>query len=102
MNIPEQLRNANDPLWNEREPWVVLDPDYLREWLVPQPLRFFLVQDQNSGLWSVCERWGDLQVPDTESQNRAVTIRRFYRWCGRKVPEGTTIKPPLPGAQHRV
>lgn len=84
----------NPDLEHTREPWNVVDPDYSREWLVPQPLKYYVTQEAKTGEWFVCDRTLDLAVPGTRSQSRAVAIRRFYKWCGRPMPAGTTIVTP--------
>ena len=77
--------------WQKREPWVVVDPDFKREWLLPQPLQYYVVKDKTTGLWSVCDRYLDLMVPTTEARTREQPIRRFYKWCKRPVPVGETF-----------
>jgi hypothetical protein len=74
--------------WVKREPWVVVDPDFKREWLLPQPLQYYVVNDRTSGLWSVCDRYTDLMVPNTEAKTREQAIRRFYKLFNRPVPAG--------------
>lgn len=75
-------------------PWNVVDPDKLREWLLPQPLKYYITQDAKTKEWFVCDRDLDLGIPQTRSLNRAVAIRRFYKWCNRPMPEGTTLTTP--------
>lgn len=74
-----------------REPWVVVDYDWGREWLLPRQLQYYLFCDQH-GTWAVCDRFSDYEVPGTASKSRAVTIRRFYRWCKRPLPRGVKLR----------
>ena len=73
------------------EPWVVVDPGFRREWVLPQALQYYVVEDRRTGKWFICDRWTDTPVPGTETATRPETIRRFYQWCNREMPEGTTI-----------
>lgn len=79
----------DDSRWQKREPWVVVDPGFKREWVLPQPLKYYVVKDKDTGLWSVCDRNVDLIVPATEAKTREQAIRQFYKWCERPAPTGT-------------
>lgn len=61
----------SDQDWKNKGPWVAVDPSSKREWLLPQPLRYYIVEEQETRHWFVCDRWTDLPVPDTESKTRA-------------------------------
>jgi len=93
-------KNMNDTEYQNREPWVVVDPDFKREWVVPQPLQYYVVEDRKAGTWFVCDRWTDLAVHSTESPTRAEAIRRFYKWCKREMPEGATVPRAMSGVAH--
>lgn len=90
----------NDTSWQNREPWVVVDPDLKREWVVPQPLQYYVVESRTTGMWFICDRWTDSVVPGTEAPTRPEAIRRFYSWCKREMPEGTRIGRALAGVAH--
>src|SRR4051812_4667670 len=43
--------NASDDKfdeWSKREPWVAVDPQFKREWLLPEPLRYYLDHDKDT------------------------------------------------------
>jgi hypothetical protein len=83
--------------WFNREPWIVQDPGFQREWLVPEPLRYYLTQDGN-GEWSVCDRW--LDIPEGVPQpTREKAIREFYKRMGREIPSGTKL-PTFENSKH--
>jgi hypothetical protein len=94
------MDNFDDSSWLRREPWIVVDPDFKREWLVPQPLHFFLVEDKESGIWSVCDRRLDIPVHGIQAPTREKAIRMFYDWCKRPVPKGRPIPKPMDGVNH--
>jgi hypothetical protein len=75
--------------WSAREPWVTKDPQHKREWLHPEPVRYYLHQ-RKDGLWSVCDRWFDLPAIDP-ARSRAAAIRNFYKAIGRPVPARTKL-----------
>lgn len=81
----------NDSSSRKLEPWVVVDPEFKREWVLPQALQYYVVENKGTGKWFICDRWTDTALPGTESPTRSETIRRFYQWCKREMPEGTTI-----------
>ena len=81
----------DDTRWQKREPWVVVDPDFKREWVLPHALQYYVVKDKTSGMWFVCDRYLDLAVETTESKTREQAIRRFYKWCKRPVPAGESF-----------
>jgi hypothetical protein len=81
------------------EPWVVVDPELRREWVLPQALKYYIVED-SAGMWHICDRFTDTFVPGTESRTRAETIRRFYQWCERQMPVGTPIGRAPAGVAH--
>ena len=85
---------------NESGPWVVMDPDFKREWVVPQPLRYYVVESRQTGEWFICDRWTDAVVPDTEARTRKEAIRLFYVVCKRPMPECVSIGQPLHGIAH--
>ena len=37
----------NDDL--KSEPWIVVDPFFKREWLIPQGVRYYIVEDKTTG-----------------------------------------------------
>jgi len=86
--------------YQNMEPWVVVDQFWKKEWLLPQPVRYFIVQSKATGEWSVCDRWTDLIVHGTESKSRADSIRLFYKWCKREIPDGIAIDRAMPGVAH--
>jgi hypothetical protein len=90
----------DDLSWQNREPWVVVDPDLKREWAFPQPMEYNVVQDRTTGMWFVCDRFADVAVPTTEAKSRPEAIRRFYKWCGREMPDGATIVRAPAGVAH--
>jgi hypothetical protein len=84
-----------DDKWSSCGPWIVQDPDYKREWLVPQPLQYY-VHRKADGQWIVVDRWTDLAVGDAH-RSRNGAIRAFYKWEGRKMPTGEALsKTPAP------
>jgi len=80
--------------WLNREPWIVQDPFFKREWLVPDPLRYYLFKNNNDE-WCVLDRWMDLGVGKPQS-TRNKAIREFYKMIGRKIPTGQ----PLPVSEN--
>lgn len=88
---PEHM---DDSSWKNREPWVVVDPDFNREWLLPEPLQYYVAKGK-SGNWFVCNRWLDIPVPGTDSPTGEEAIRQFYKWCERPLPTGEKL-PKLP------
>ena len=90
----------NDSAWQQREPWVVVDSDLKREWVVPQPLQYYVVEDRRTGTWFICDRWTDLAIHGTEAPTRPEAIRRFYKWCKREMPEGAAIARAMTGVAH--
>jgi hypothetical protein len=72
-----------------------------REWLLPQPVKYYVVHDPKKDVWFVCDRWTDLAVHETESATREETIRKFYKWCNREMPDTTPVPYPMPGISHR-
>jgi hypothetical protein len=90
-----------DKSFEKRDPWVVVDPEFMREWVLPTPIRYYIVHDPAEDIWFVCDRWSDLMVPETESPTRDETIRRFYKSCGREMPENVPVPYPTPGISHR-
>jgi hypothetical protein len=91
----------SDSTWQQREPWVVVDPEYKREWVLPQALRYYVVEDREAGIWFICDRWTDLPVHGTEARTRAEAIRMFYTWCKREMPKHATIPRAMPGVAHQ-
>ena len=98
--MDESENQRNESKYNPKGPWVVLDPDFKREWVIPQPLRYFVVEDRKRGTWFICDRWTDFAVPNTEAPTRPEAIRRFYKFCNREMPKGTPISRALPGTEH--
>lgn len=90
----------NDSRWQKRGPWVVVDPDFKREWVFAHPMQYYVVEDQTTGMWFVCDHFTDLPVPTTEAKTRPESIRRFYKWCGREMPDGATIGRAPAGVAH--
>ena len=84
--------------WKEREPWIVQDPESQREWLVPQPLRYF-VHRNNQDEWMVIDRWNDIPLNGKLHTSRNKAIREAYKAFGRKLPTGEKI-PECPNANH--
>ena len=82
------------------EPWVVVDPELKREWVLPQALQYYVVEDRSTGMWHICDRFTDTFVPGTEASTRPETIRRFYQWCERQMPDGTPISRAPAGVAH--
>lgn len=90
----------NDTASRKLEPWIVVDPGFKREWVLPQALQYYVVEDKKAGKWFVCDRFSDLAVPSTEAPTRPEAIRSFYKWCNREMPVGTTISNAPPGVAH--
>ena len=76
--------------WRDREPWAVQDPDFMREWLVPEPLRYYVYHNSDKG-WTVIDRWSDFAVVDYKF-TREAAIKSFYAGFNRPIPVGTIIK----------
>ena len=84
--------------WTKREPWVVQDPTHKREWLVLQPLQYYLHQ-RSDGLWTVIDHWLDAPA-EGHHTTRTKAIRAFYKQAGRAIPSGR--KPPTrPETNHK-
>ncbi|MDQ8188647.1 hypothetical protein, partial [Pelagicoccus sp. SDUM812002] len=83
--------------WKSREPWVVQDPDHKREWVMEQPLRYYIHQNKEKE-WRVIDRWYDLAHGDTH-KTRGAAIRAFYKSMDRKIPTGTKL-PELPDSKY--
>jgi hypothetical protein len=81
----------NDKLWSKSGPWNVTDPELRREWLVPEPLRHYVVHDKSNHTWFVCDRQTDLAVEGTRAPTRTECIRHFYSLLGRPVPIGHSL-----------
>ncbi len=79
---------------------MVVDPGLKREWVLPQALQYYVVEDQKAGKWFICDRFSDVSIPATEATTRADAIRRFYKWCGREMPDGTAIDRAPAGVAH--
>jgi len=73
------------------EPWIAVDPGLKREWVLPNGLQYYVVEDRSTGKWFICDRWTDSAVPNTKAPTRPEAIRLFYKWCNREMPEGTVI-----------
>jgi hypothetical protein len=82
------------------EPWVVIDSDSKREWVLPKALQYYVVEDEIPGRWFICDRFTDSPVPSTNASTRAEAIRLFYKWCSREMPLGRTIGDAPPGVAH--
>jgi hypothetical protein len=98
-NFTDILNDSS--LYQKTGPWVAvdLDPDSKREWVFPQPLRYYVVED-TTGTWFICDRWPDHAIPDTKARTREEAIRLFYRWCRREMPEGETVGRSARGVSH--
>lgn len=81
--------NMDSKHWKNREPSVTQDPEFKREWLPPEPLRYF-VQKDAVGLWSVCDRWLDIPY-GKPAKTRSAAIRQFYNSIGRTIPTGSKL-----------
>lgn len=75
--------------WRSREPWVVQDPSFKREWLSAEPLRYYLHQNKYDE-WTVIDRWMDLSSGGYH-KTREAAIRAFYKSVNRKIPTGTKL-----------
>ena len=75
--------------WKGREPWVVHDPEFKREWLSPEPLQYYVHQDKE-GVWMIIDRWRDLAHGGCH-KSREAAIRAFYKSHGRKIPTGKKL-----------
>ena len=82
------MSDDNDS-WKSREPWVVQDPEFKREWLSPEPLRFYVHQNKE-GAWMIIDRWWDLAY-GVQHKSREAAIRAFYKSFERKIPTGTKL-----------
>jgi hypothetical protein len=98
--MEQKVTKLIESSYRKKEPWVVVDPDFKREWVVPEPLRYYVVEDRKAGTWFICDRWTDVAVPETDGRTRTDAIRRFYKWCKREMPEGTSIAHTLAGVSH--
>lgn len=76
----------------EKGPWVTQDAEVNREWLHPEPLRFFL-QCDSEGEWFVVDRRSDFRVAGP-ARTRAAVIREFYKDHSRPVPTGEKLPSP--------
>jgi hypothetical protein len=81
------------------EPWVVFDSDSHLEWLLPQPLRYYVCK-ASDGTWFVCDRVHDIPVDGTQAKTRGHTIRLFYELFKREIPIGVEIPQAMPGVSH--
>jgi hypothetical protein len=85
--------------WKSYVPWVVFDSDSKLEWLLPQPLRYYVCKDPD-GSWFVCDRVQDYPVEGTQTKTRGNTIRRFYELFNREIPIGVEIPQAVRGVSH--
>jgi hypothetical protein len=85
---------------NAYEPWVVVDISK-REWLLPEPLRYYVCHDSNNGTWYVCDRSQDNPVAGTHAQTRPNTIRQFYKLFNREIPVGVEVPKAQAGVSHQ-
>ena len=80
-----------------REPWVVQDPDFKREWLSAEPITHYLHKDKNNE-WMVINRRLDIAATRCH-KTREAAIREFYKSVNRKIPTGTKLKK-FPDSQY--
>lgn len=90
------MSSLNDS-WKSREPWVVQDPEFRREWLSVAPLQYY-VHKNAGGKWVIIDRWRDVQIGDIHA-TRAKAIREFYKLMGRPAPRGQKFKE-CPNPKH--
>ena len=83
------------PYWQKREPWIVVDPFFRREWLCPVPLRYY-VHRNKLGIWHVIDRYLDLSV--CSGPSRSLVVRRFYK-LHRPIPVGESFAKKLEGVK---
>lgn len=83
---------ADSLTWQQQKPYIVVDPDYQREWVLPYPLQYYVVKNNTINTWFICDRDMDFAVPTTESKTRTKTIRSFYKWCNRSIPSWVKFK----------
>ena len=86
--------------WQNRDPWVVVDPLFKREWVLHQPIRYYVVHSEDRDEWFICDRWTDGVVHGTEAKTRAQSIRLFYKWCNREMPDGEPMPHVMSGVAH--
>jgi hypothetical protein len=91
--------DMSDEDWKNFDPWVVFDSDSKLEWLLPQPLRYYVCEDSD-GTWFVCDRVIDCPLQGTQTKTRGNTIRRFYELFNRKIPIGVELPQAVPGVSH--
>lgn len=63
--------------WRKQPPFVVIDGVYGREWVLTEPLSYYLVLDERTGEWFVNDRDSDFEVPETRAKSRKSAIGRF-------------------------
>jgi hypothetical protein len=84
------MLNPNDKdSWMPRAPWVAQDPEFKREWLSPEPLRYYVHQSKE-GEWMIIDRWWDLAHGE-KYRTREAAIRAFYKSFDRRIPTGTKL-----------
>ncbi len=80
--------------FRHKGPWVANDLVFKREWVLPEPLRYYVVRDREAGTWFICERFGDVAVPGTLAKTRDAAIKAFYKWVRREIPDDVPIETP--------
>jgi len=95
--LGKKFMSSSNDSWKSREPWVVQDPEFRREWLLPTPLQYY-VHKNKDGEWTIIDRWMDIHVGESHA-SRKKAIREFYKLMGRKIPSGREI-PECPNPKH--
>ena len=98
MGGKEMGNEADHSHWQDQPPWIVFDPDEMKEWVIPQTLRYYVANVD--GRWFICDRFTDLAVPDTESDSRFEAIRRFHE-AHKRMSGGGRIPNAVKGTVHR-
>ena len=89
-----------DTHMHNREPWIVQDPDFKREWLLPEPLQYYLYNPKPKE-WVVINHWWDMQVGKAYP-SREKAIREFYKLqTTRRIPPYRKL-PLSPNANHKT
>jgi hypothetical protein len=81
-------------------PWSVFDPAGKLEYVLAEPLRYYIAKNKDTNTWFICDRWTDTPLHGTQAETRTKSIRLFYEWCKRKMPAGLQFEPPVEGTLH--
>lgn len=96
-NAQTLIAQFDDSVVKNRAPFTVSDSVYHREWLLPNPVRYYIAQTEEG--WFACDRITDMEVPGTGASTRKEAIRLFYKLRDRSIPEGDDLPVP-PGVRR--